>query len=388
MSIWFAILLPPAFVWLYLLVARGGFWMNSVDDSAAVPDLRAWPSITAIIPARNEAASISETVASLVAQNYAGPFSIVLVDDQSTDGTADRARRAAAGANKSAMLSTLSGGAPQSGWTGKLYALQQGLDFVQERSKERSMPTYVWLTDADISYAPDTLRHLVKQAEAGNYVLTSLMAKLRCTSVAERTLIPAFIFFFQMLYPFAWVNRNDSSVAAAAGGCMLVRREALLKIGGFAAIRGALIDDCALAGMLKRVGPIWLGLTDRAASLRPYDGFDSIRRMVARSAYAQLSFSPVYLAGTILAMVWVYAIPSAAALAAPAAWAWLGAALWALMAGLFIPTLRFYRQSMLWSPALPLIALIYLLFTVDSAYQYSRGRGGLWKGRVQAARTQ
>jgi hopene-associated glycosyltransferase HpnB len=383
-SIWFAILLPPALIWMYLLVARGGFWMNGITDSVALPDLDAWPSITAIIPARNEAATIAETVASLIAQDYAGPFSIVLVDDQSTDGTADRARRAAAAGDKNAILSTISGRDPESGWTGKLNALQQGLDFVENHAK----PTYVWLTDADISYEPDTLRQLVKQAAAGNYVLTSLMAKLRCASVAERTLVPAFIFFFQMLYPFAWVNRNDSSVAAAAGGCMLVRLEALRKIGGFAAVCGALIDDCALASSLKRVGPIWLGLTDRAISLRPYDGFDAIRRMVARSAYAQLRFSPIYLGGTIVAMVWVYGIPVAGALAAPMPYAWLGAALWALMAGLYTPTLRFYRQSVLCSPALPLIALIYLLFTLDSAYQYSRGRGGLWKGRVQAARTQ
>jgi hopene-associated glycosyltransferase HpnB len=383
-SIWFAILLPSALSWLYLLVARGGFWRARIDDSVAWPDLDAWPSVTAIIPARNEADIIADTVTSLVAQDYAGPFSIVLVDDQSHDGTTERALTAAALAGKSAMLSTIPGGDPQSGWTGKLYALQQGLDFVQEHT----LPTYVWLTDADISYEPDTLRHLVKHAEAGGYVLTSLMAKLRCNSVAEQILIPAFIFFFQMLYPFAWVNRNDSPVAAAAGGCMLARRETLQTIGGFAAIRGALIDDCALASMLKRVGPIWLGLTHRAASLRPCDGFEPIRRMVARSAYAQLHFSPIYLTGTLVAMVWVYGIPPAAAIAAPAAFAWLGAALWALMAGLYIPTLRFYRQSPLWGLALPLIALIYLLFTLDSAYQYSRGRGGLWKGRVQAARTQ
>jgi len=383
-SVWFAILLPSAFVWLYLLVARGGFWMSSIHDGAGLPDLAAWPSVTAIIPARNEAPVIAQTVRSLVGQDYPGPFSIVLVDDQSTDATAPCALQAAASAHKTTLISTISGRDPQNGWTGKLFALQQGLEFIQQHGD----PTYLWLTDADIAYAPDTLRRLVTRAEAGGFVLTSLMAKLRCISFAEQTLIPAFIFFFQMLYPFAWVNRNDGQVAAAAGGCMLVRRAALLRIGGFAAIRGALIDDCALASKLQRVGPIWLGLTDRAVSLRSYDGFPSLRRMIARSAYAQLRFSPIYLTSTTVAMVWVYAIPPAATILAHGPSAALGGVLWALMAGLFMPTLRFYRQSLLWGPVLPLIALIYLLFTLDSAYQYSRGRGGLWKGRVQAARTQ
>jgi hopene-associated glycosyltransferase HpnB len=383
-SLWLASLLPSVFIWLYLLVARGGFWMNSVNDRASLPDLVDWPSVTALIPARNEAALIAETVRSLVAQDYPGRFSIVLIDDQSNDGTTACALKAAVTADKAALLSTVSGRDPQRGWTGKLFALQQGLEFVQQRDA----PTYLWLTDADISYEPDTLRQLVKHAEAGGYSLTSLMAKLRCRSFAERGLIPAFIFFFQMLYPFAWVNRNDHPVAAAAGGCMLVRSAALLKIGGFAAIRGALIDDCALASKLKCVGPIWLALSDRAVSLRAYDGFCSIRQMVARSAYAQLRFSPLYLAGTTLAMVSVYGIPPAAAIAAHGPPAWLGGVIWALMAGLFVPTVRFYRQSLLWGPALPLIALIYLLFTLDSAYQYSRGRGGMWKGRVQAARMQ
>jgi hopene-associated glycosyltransferase HpnB len=267
------------------------------------------------------------------------------------------------------------------GWTGKLWAVHQG---VGHATGLPEAPDYLLLTDADITYAPDALARLVARAQASGTVLTSLMAKLRCESVAERVFVPAFIYFFQMLYPFAWVNRRDHKMAAAAGGCMLVRPRALASAGGIAAIRGALIDDCALGAALKRQGPIWLGLTERVVSARPYEHVDDIRRMVARSAYAQLHYSPWLLVGCIIGMALTYlAAPLLALLGHGSAQA-LGAAAFALMFMSYQPILRFYRRSPLWGLALPVIALAYMAFTVDSAYQHGRGRGGLWKGRVQA----
>jgi hopene-associated glycosyltransferase HpnB len=224
----------------------------------------------------------------------------------------------------------------------------------------------------------------VQRAEAGELAMVSLMAKLRCRSLAERSLIPAFIFFFQMLYPFRWVNRRGATTAGAAGGCMLVRRAALARAGGIGSIRDALIDDCALAARLKRHGPIWLGLTEQVESLRPYPSFGDIRRMVARSAYAQLRFSPWLLAATIVALALAYLAAPAIALFGSGLARWTAAAAWMLMAVAFWPTLRFYRLSPLWAPALPAIAAAYLGFTLDSAIQHARGRGGLWKGRVHA----
>ena len=377
-----------AAIWLYMLLARGGFWMSNVRDiDVAIPPPRNasldWPAVTAIIPARNEADGIANVVAALLKQDYDGPFSILLVDDQSNDGTAEKAHEAAISAGAAGRLAVVTGQALEAGWTGKLFALQQGLEAVNTLPEP---PDYVWLTDADISYTADALFSLVSRAEANSLVLTSLMAKLRCTSIAERLLIPAFIFFFQMLYPFAWVNRASSKVAAAAGGCMLVRRDALNRIGGFGAIKGALIDDCSLGRALKAVGPIWLGLSDRALSLRPYETFGDIRQMVSRSAYAQLHYSPLYLAGTALGMLLVYGLPPALAIFGQGSLMWLGVTIWLLMAALYAPTLIFYRQSPVLGLALPLIALIYLAFTFDSAYQHSQGRGGMWKGRAQAAR--
>jgi hopene-associated glycosyltransferase HpnB len=239
------------------------------------------------------------------------------------------------------------------------------------------------LTDADIVYAPGALTGLVARAQVGSYVLTSLMAKLRCESLAEHMLIPAFIFFFQMLYPFSWANDPRRATAAAAGGCMLVRRHALREAGGMASIRSALIDDCALAKSLKQQGPIWIGLTQRVSSIRAYPALGDIRRMVSRTAYAQLRYSPLLLAGTVFGLAIVYVAPVIFAVCAAGAARLLGIAAWLLMALAFQPTLRFYRVSMLWGLALPAIAAIYMAFTVDSAYQHARGRGGMWKGRAQ-----
>ncbi len=245
-------------------------------------------------------------------------------------------------------------------------------------------PRYLLLTDADIAYSNGVVRRLVARAEARGLVLTSLMVKLRCESLAERALIPAFVFFFQMLYPFAWVNRKENAMAGAAGGCMLVRADALEAAGGMEAIRASLIDDCALGRAMKRQGPIWLGLTDSVHSLRPYPGFGDIRRMVARSAYDQLNYSPLLLAGTVIGMTLTYLMPPLLAAWGTGLAQGAGALTWALMTAAFYPIVRFYKLPALWAAALPAIGGLYMLFTLDSALQHRRGRGGLWKGRVQA----
>ncbi len=363
-------------VWVYLIAGRGGFWLASERDDGG-PAPAAWPAVTAVIPARDEAEGVGQTIASLLQQDYPGAFSVILVDDQSSDGTADVARQAAAAF--AGRLTIVSGVALPAEWTGKLWAMKQGV--------ERALigePTYLLFTDADIVYDRDTLTCLVSQAQANGLVLNSLMVALRCKSFAERAFVPAFIFFFQMLYPFSWVNRADRTIAAAAGGCMLVRCDALVAAGGIEAIRGALIDDCALARSLKPQGPIRLSLTQRARSIRGYATVQDIRRMVARSAYAQLRYSPLLLAATVAGMALVYLAPVVMALFGHGPAQALGLLAWALMTVAFLPMLRFYRRSPLWGPFLPLIALAYMAFTVDSAYQYARKRGGLWKGRVQS----
>jgi hopene-associated glycosyltransferase HpnB len=364
--------------WIYLIFARAGFWRCSERDDGDPPQLAHWPSVAAVVPARNEAEVIRQSLGALLAQDYRGAFSIILVDDDSSDGTADIARDAAAAASHERLRVIASRGLPP-GWTGKLWAMKQGIDAAMV-----GRPDYLLLTDADIVHATDSVGRLVARAERGRLVLASLMVKLRCVSFAERSSIPAFVFFFQMLYPFSAVNRPQSSTAAAAGGCMLVRAEALRKAGGVEIISGALIDDCALAKALKAQGPIWLGLTERVHSIRPYPALADIRRMVTRSAFAQLNYSPLLLLGTSAAMALTYLAPPLLAIFGHGAARLIGALTWALMAIAFQPTLRLYRLSPLWGVALPAIALQYLLFTLDSAYQYWRGRGGSWKGRMQA----
>jgi len=369
-------------IWVYLIAWRGRFWLalEKDDRHEAVAPAR-WPAVTAVIPARDEADSVVEAVSSLLKQHYPGEFRVVLVDDDSRDRTADLARNAAADLGAAERLTVLRGRPLPSGWTGKLWAVKQGI----EEAEKSSRAGYLLLTDADIVYsAKDALARLVARAEAGQLVLTSLMVKLRCESIAERMLVPAFIFFFQMLYPFFWVNRRDSATAAAAGGCMLVRPDALRNVGGIESIRGALIDDCALGAKLKEQGPVWLGLTERVHSIRPYPDFGDIRKMVVRSAYSQLRYSPLLLAGTVAGMILTYLAAPLLALFAHGTPQIIGLFVWLLMALSFQPTLRLYRLNPLWGFALPLIAFIYMVFTLDSAYQHGRGRGGVWKGRVQA----
>jgi hopene-associated glycosyltransferase HpnB len=381
MSAWTAVGFSALAIWLYLLAGRGGFWLARVRDDttvAAPPDK--WPSVVAIVPARNEADVIAQSVRSLLGQDYPGPFRIVVIDDGSSDGTAATALQAQRMSTREGALDVISGAELPSGWTGKMWALEQGV----RHAKAAGASDYFLLTDADIGHAPDNLRTLVARAEQEGRVLVSLMAELSCTTRSERFLIPAFVFFFQMLYPFGWVARSDHKMAAAAGGCMLVKRDALERAGGIAAVRSEIIDDCALARRLKRQGPIWLGLTRRARSLRPYGGFAAIGGMVSRSAYAQLGYSASVLAGTVAAMVLIYVAPPLIALFAEGPARWAGLAAWLVMALSMQPMLRFYRVSPIWGLALPAMGAAYTLFTVQSAVAVWRGRGGLWKGRVQA----
>lgn len=378
------IALLSCLIWGYLRARRGGFWRAAQRDDASPParhEARS-PRVLAIIPARDEAAVIGQAVGSLLQQHYRGPFGVIIVDDHSSDGTAAVARQAARTAGGSDRVRVLAAPSLPEGWTGKLWAVAQG---VRHAESLPEAPDYLLLTDADIVYADDALSELVCRSVGERLVLTSLMARLRCESFAERALIPAFIFFFQMLYPFAWVNRADRATAAAAGGCMLVDRRALQAAGGIEAIRGELIDDCALAALLKAHGPIWLGLTERVRSVRANDSLRDIRRMVVRCAYAQLRFSPWRLAGATAALIVTYLAPPALTIFGSGAAQLLGALAWAQMALAFQPTLRFYARSPWWGLALPAIAAAYVVFTLDSAYQQMRGRGGAWKGRIYRA---
>ncbi len=375
-------------IWLYLLLGRGRFWRAATPLDGPAPARRLWPAVAAIIPARDEAATIAPVVASVLAQDYPGPFAVLLVDDHSTDGTAALAARAADVAGR---LTVVAAAPLPAGWAGKVWALSEG---VARAAAATPDARYLWFTDADIAHDPDTLRRLVAKAEAGDCDLVSLMVGLACRGFWDRLLIPPFVFFFRMLYPFAWVNDPRRGTAAAAGGCLLVRRDALDRAGGLAAIRGALIDDCALAARIAGDGRdgggrLWLGLTDRSRSIRPYAGLAGIWRMVARSAYTQLNRSPLLLGGTLVGMALTYLAPPLAVLAYPlhgaVSAAVAGLVAWTLMAAAIAPTLRLYHQPAALGLALPAAALLYCAMTVDSALRHATGRGGRWKGRVQAA---
>lgn len=366
-------------IWIYLLLARGGFWRLTPLPSAPAP--AAWPAIVAVIPARDEAAGVGRAVESLLAPAaYPGRLDLVLVDDHSRDGTAEIARHAAASTGRADRMTIVSGRPLPAGWTGKLWAVQQGLEQALALAPEAA---YVLLTDADIAHDPAELRTLVAHARARDLHLASLMVRLHCRTLPERLLIPAFVFFFGKLYPFAWVNRPDLPMAAAAGGCMLLKRSTLDRIGGVAAIRGELIDDCALAAQVKPLGPIWLGHAEATHSLRVYGRFREIWAMIARTAFTQLRYSPLLLAGTVLGLALTYLVPAVAAV-----WPgpWIPVALLAilLMGIAFQPMLLSYGRQPFWALALPLIALFYLAATIGSAVNYWRGKGGQWKGRAQA----
>ncbi|MCK6452338.1 MAG: glycosyltransferase [Alphaproteobacteria bacterium] len=371
-------------IWSYLIAFHGRFWRCDQRLSAGTPAPASWPDVIAVVPARNEADVIERSIGSLLDQDYPGRFQVVLVDDSSEDGTGDRARRLKDAHANGARLTVVHGAPLPPGWVGKMWAVDSGIR--QADTLDPGAP-YLWLTDADIAHAPGVLRGLVAKAEADGVDLVSLMALLHCARPWERLLVPAFVFFFQKLYPFPRVNDPGDRLAGAAGGCMLVRRDALTAAGGIEAIRSAVIDDCALARALKARGPIWLGLTEDVRSIRPYEGLKDIWRMVARSAYDQLHYSPLYLAGTVIGMAVIYLAPPAIALATPwhgsVAAGLMAALAWLLMAWSYRPTLALYRRP---SPAglLPLAGLLYNLMTLDSALAYYRGRGAFWKGRAQA----
>jgi hopene-associated glycosyltransferase HpnB len=366
--------------WLYLLLARGLFWRVAEAPTATGPLSNA--RVTVVIPARNEAEGIAGTVTSLLSQNHPGPLGIVLVDDHSTDGTADIARAAARALGAEDRLDVIAARDLPAGWTGKLWAVSEGLDRARTTA-----PDFILLTDADITHAPDNVGTLVRRATADNLDLTSLMVRLSTATPAEKALIPAFVFFFFMLYPPRWAANPRNKLAGAAGGCMLVRPAALEKIGGIAAIRGALIDDCALATAIKRAGGrIHLAPSTTTTSSRIYGSAGEIWSMIARTAFTQLHYSALLLVGTILGLAVTYLAPPLLALFAQGWGQWLGLVAWIIMGACFLPTVRLYGRHPAWAAALPAIAAFYSTATIGSAINYWRGKGGQWKGRSQAIR--
>jgi hopene-associated glycosyltransferase HpnB len=371
-------------IWVVLTFFRGAFWQLRAfdDDTAPHPSPPVWPRVVCVMPARNEAETIARVVASLAKQEYPGEFRIVIVDDHSEDATSDLARTAAREAGAAERVRILLSETLQSGWTGKLWALQQGT-----ASCEGDAPEYFWFTDADIVHAPDTLVRLVSRAEQRRVDLVSLMVLLQAKSFAERLLILPFLYFFLKLYPPRWIADTKARIAGAAGGCILMRRTTLERIGGFGAIRGEVIDDCALARAVKRSGgALWMGLTRKSVSLRAYQSFGEIRDLIARTAFTQLKYSPLLLAGTLVGMLLTYLAPVVLAFhPQPVVWR-MSLAAWLLMAVTYLPTVRFYGLSPLWAPFLPAAAAFYSYATWLSAARYWLGRGGQWKGRAQAAR--
>ena len=371
----------PLAIWIYLLLARGSFWRLS-EDKIESRRLENWPRVVAVVPARNEAPTISQAVSSLAKQDYPGEFSIVVVDDHSDDGTAALARQAA-GASGAAQRVTVHAAAPLApGWTGKLWALHEGIQVAASQSAE-----FFWFTDADIEHAPDTLRRLVFRAEKNSLDLTSLMVLLQAKTFAERLLIPPFLYFFLMLYPPRWIADPNASTAGAAGGCILLRRNVLAPIGGIASIRGEVIDDCALARAVKKSGGrIWMGLTRTSVSLRSYGTFAEIRDMIARTAFTQLRHSFVLLIAALTGLFATYLLAWILFFAYPGeAWLLVDTAI-ALMTATFLLTVRFYNLSPVWALTLPAAAVFYGYATFLSALRYWLGRGGQWKGRAQALR--
>jgi hopene-associated glycosyltransferase HpnB len=376
--------------WVYLLFFRRRFWLANQRLRRKVRDRQEWPPVAAIVPARDEAAVVDRAIRSLLDQDYPGQLAVILVDDYSTDGTAAAARRVARDGARPEALHVIPARPLPPGWTGKLSAMATGFEALQKAGEESGVHArYVLFTDADIVHDPLNLKRLVAKAESKKLDLVSLMVRLHCERPIERLLIPAFVFFFQKLYPFPAANSRRSHVAAAAGGCMLVRRGALQRAGGLDRIAGELIDDCALAALLKPRGPIWIGLaTDTTRSIRPYDGLKDIWSMVARTAFSQLDYSPLMLLATVIGMTVLYIAPIAALIwslvtVAPALMV-LGLAGLLLMWIAYYPTWRLYGRIGWAFFALPAAAFLYTLMTLDSAWRHLRGRGGGWKNRTYA----
>jgi len=376
----------PVFIWVYLLAARGGFWRVPSRPDPGPWALPATPGaalrVVAVIPARDEAPVIGDAVRSLLQQDFPGSVHVIVVDDGSSDGTAGAAADVAAGLGQSAALTIVAPAPLPPGWSGKVWAMSRGAALAGTRD-----PDYLLFTDADIRHAPGNVAALVARAEAERRDLVSYMVTLSTATRAERCLIPAFVFFFFKLYPPDWIASSRSSVAGAAGGCMLVRPAALARAGGLAAIRAEIIDDCALARALKRSGAsLWLGLTRTASSTRGYGSSAEIGRMISRTAFNQLGHSSLLLAATLLGLFFTYLLPPLLVLSGRPVASVLGVAAWLMMSVAYAPMLRFYRVSPLWSLALPGIASFYAAATLHSALQYWRGAGGEWKGRIQDRR--
>lgn len=364
--------------WVYLLVAHGRFWRVWRLTAEALPTADAG-LIAVVIPARNEADVIGESVSSLLQQSYSGTIHIFVVDDGSTDNTAAAAREAAMASGRVDALTVIAGRPLPAGWTGKLWAVQQGI--------ERALPLrpqFLLLTDADIQHSHENVTTLVAVAERGGYDLASFLVRLHCSSVVEKLLIPAFVFFFFMLYPPEWIRDSQRNTAGAAGGCILIRPAALERAGGIAAIRSEIIDDCALAGAVKRNGgKVWLGATLDTVSLRVYDSFAEIERMVARTAFNQLRHSVWLLLGALAGMVLIYLPPLALLFSGSRSLMTVGGAAYLLMFIAYLPIVRFYRLRVPWALTLPVSAVFYMWATLHSAAKYWSGRGGEWKGRPQ-----
>ena len=390
--------LLSAAAWLYLVAVHGRFWRADqrlpASSGEQVP-AGGWPAVVAVVPARDEAAVLPLTLPTLLGQDYPGELRIVLVDDASTDGTTQVAEKLAA-EQPHRVFEVVHSAGPPAGWAGKVAAMNRGFEASarSEQSADSTPSEYVLFTDADIAHSADSLRRLVSFSGTHGLDLVSLMVRLRTETAAERAIVPAFVYSFAQLYPFPLVNRPRSRVAAAAGGCMLVRRSALIEAGGLSRIAGARIDDVALGTLLKRSGHrIWLGLTTSVHSIRPYPRLADLWDMIARSAYVQLRHSPLLLGGTLLGLLLLYAVPPVfgvaflvAALAGGGGWqtvtAVAGLAAWALMSVSYLPTLRLYGLARWRAALLPLVMMLYGAMTFDSARRHYRGRGGRWKGRV------
>lgn len=391
-SVGVAVGVLSAGIWVYLFFFRGAFWRltDFDDDRCAISAKQKFPRVCAIVPARNEAPTIAATVTSLLQQDYPGEFSVVVVDDHSDDGTAQAASEAAEGTNNAsgdASRFTIYSAEPlQRGWTGKLWALNEGVRRVSAEAEQRGEPIeFFWFTDADIQHAPDTLRRLVARAETDRLDLASLMVLLRARTLQEKLLIPAFVYFFLQLYPPRWIANPNARTAGAAGGCLLIRGSTLQRIGGLAAIRNALIDDCTLARAVKGAGGrLWMGVTRSSVSQRDYRSFAEIRDMIARTAFTQLRYSTALLLLTIVALFVTYIAPLVLPFAGKPVARILGIIACVLMATSFLPTIRYYRLSRTWTLLLPVTAAVYAYATVLSAVRFWLGRGGQWKGRSQA----
>ena len=370
----------PVIIWFILLFGRGGFWRikpHLTSRVARLDKLR----IAVVIPARDEAEVLDRTLTSLLAQSFEGDLRIFLVDDASTDGTSETVRSTAERLQKTDRITVITGRSLPKGWTGKVWALSQGIE-----QALLIKPDYIFLTDADIEHEPSIVGTLAAQAQAESLDLASFMVKLRTNTVPERAFIPAFVFFFFMLYPPRWVASPKYKTAGAAGGAILIRSQALERAGGIQAIRAEIIDDCALARIVKRSGArIWLGITEKARSIRGYGGVREIDQMIARTAFSQLGHSVFLLVVTIVGLLVTYIAPVVFAVFSKSFAAVLGTIAWFMMSLAFLPMVRFYRQNPLWAAALPGIAAFYSFATVHSALKYWSGRGGEWKGRVQDA---